>query len=334
MNMMNALQTAPPAVPQKTDVSTEPLQNAALLELGMALKNRGYRFTAVTPATHTLVNKRPGNEWAAGVEDVFGWSRPFRTEVMPAELMTLMHQADIVKRQGEGWRCRLRASTMNGALFLHSAYPTDDTDAVFFGPDTYRFVGAIDQYFDSAPDPIRRVADIGCGAGPGAIAVALRQSQAEVLAIDINKHALRLTTINATLAGTNNVRPLHSNLLGATDGMFDLIIANPPYLLDPARRAYRHGGGTLGEGLSLAIVDAAVQRLSSQGTLLLYTGVAIEQGVDAFRAAAGKRLQDAGFRWSYREIDPDVFGEELCSNPAYAHAERIAAVMLTARRNG
>lgn len=332
--MMNALPTELPAVPQKTDVSIESLQDAALLELGMSLKSRGYRFTAVTPATHTLINKRPGNEWAASVEDVFGWSRPFRTGVMPAELMGLMGQAGILKTQDDGWRCQLRASTMNGVLFFHSAYPTDDTDAVFFGPDTYRFVGAIDQYFGAVPDPLRRVADIGCGAGPGAIAVALHQSQAEVWAIDINRQALRLTAINATLAGMNNVKPLQSNLLGATDGMFDLIIANPPYLVDPTRRAYRHGGGALGEGLSLAIVDAAVQRLSPEGTLLLYTGVAIEKGVDAFRVEVEKRLQDAGFQWSYREIDPDVFGEELFSNPAYAHAERIAAVVLTAHRNG
>ena len=33
----------------------------------------------------------------------------------------------------------------------------------------------------------------------------------------------------------------------------------------------------------------------------------------------------AGWRWRYRELDPDVFGEEL-DEPAYADAERIAAV--------
>ena len=332
MNIMSALQTDRPSAPLGSPHSAETRQNTALLQLGMALKMRGYRHTAVTPATHALVNKRPGNEWATSVEDVLGWSRPFRADVVPAELMAFMREADIVKAQADGWRCRVRASTMNGNLFFHSAYPTDDIDAVFFGPDTYRYVGAIDQYLGSASDPVRRVADIGCGAGPGAIAVALHQPQAEVLAIDINDKALRLTAINAMLAGTDKVQSLHSNLLAATEGMFDLIIANPPYMVDPTRRAYRHGGGTLGEGLSLAIVDAAIQRLNPQGALLLYTGVAIEKGVDSFRAVAEKKLLDAGFQWSYREIDPDVFGEELVSNPVYSHAERIAAVVLTARR--
>ncbi|PLC49598.1 SAM-dependent methyltransferase [Pollutimonas subterranea] len=331
---MNALQAGLTARPLQAGSPGGSPEDAALVELGMALKNQGYRYTAVTPATHTLVNKRQGNEWAKSVEDVFGWSRPFRAGVMPAALMTLMREAGVITPHDEGWRCRLRASTIKDSLFFHSAYPTDDTDAVFFGPDTYRFIGAIDQHLTTASGPLRRVADIGCGAGPGAITVALRHPHAEVSAIDINDQALRLTNINAVLGAANNVRPLHSNLLNAADGMFDLIIANPPYMIDPTRRAYRHGGGALGEGLSLAIVDAAVQRLSPQGVLLLYTGVAIEQGIDAFRDTVIQMLRDAGFQWSYREIDPDVFGEELLANPAYSRAERIAAIVLTATRGG
>lgn len=331
---MNASQAGLSDRPSQAEPSNESWEDAALVELGMALKKRGYRYTAVTPATHTLINGRPGNEWANSVEDVLGWSRPFRAGVMPAALTTLMREADVIRAHGEGWRCLLRASTVNDSLFFHSAYPTEDTDAVFFGPDTYRYIGVIDQYLATEPNPLRRVADIGCGAGPGAIAVALRHPQAQVMAIDINDRALRLTSVNATLSATNNVYPLHSNLLDAADGMFDLIIANPPYMIDPTRRAYRHGGGALGEGLSLAIVRTAMQRLGPQGTLLLYTGVAIEQGTDAFRDAAQEILQGSEFQWSYREIDPDVFGEELLTNPAYFRAERIAAVVLSAARMG
>ncbi len=210
---MNALETVLPTRPTQTAASSESGQDVALLRLGSALKDRGYRYTAVTPATHTLVNNRTGNEWAQRVEDVLGWSRPFHADVLPAALVALMREAGILREHGDGWRCRLRASTLNDSLFFHSAYPTNDTDAVFFGPDTYRFVGAIDQYLAARAEPVRRVADIGCGAGPGAIAVALRHPHAEVLAIDINDQAVRLARINAKLAGTDNVHPMHSNLL-------------------------------------------------------------------------------------------------------------------------
>ncbi|MGH8462790.1 MAG: SAM-dependent methyltransferase, partial [Pseudomonas sp.] len=35
--------------------------------------------------------------------------------------------------------------------------------------------------------------------------------------------------------------------------------------------------------------------------------------------------------WRYRELDPDVFGEQL-SEPGYQQVERIAAVTLTVTR--
>jgi methylase of polypeptide subunit release factors len=239
-----------------------------------------------------------------------------------------MRLAGVVIHHGEGWRSLVRLSSLDGHLFVHSAYPTLDADAVFFGPDTYRFANAIRSHFSFGWRTVERAVDIGCGAGPGAVLCALARPAARVLAVDINDAALRFTRINAALAGAANVEPCHSNLLTDVQGVFDLMVANPPYLVDPAERAYRHGGGPLGAGLSLAIVDTALERLVHGGTLLLYTGAAIVDGLDAFRAAVEARLRHQDVTWSYREMDPDVFGEELLSG-AYAHADRIAAVVLT-----
>ncbi len=303
----------------------------ALLRLGRALQGAGHRFVTVTPATHARVNARAGNEWARSVADVFGWSRPFRLDLLPPSLVDLMEAASVLQRQ-DGGACRstLRASTLGGSLYFHSAYPTTASDAVFFGPDTYRFATAISQHLAKSGGDVRRAVDVGCGAGPGAVVVGLARPAAEVIGVDINPAALRLTRVNAVLAGADNVRAMQSDLLESVDGEFDLIVANPPYLLDPGERAYRHGGGGMGEGLSLAIVDLAKTRLAAGGTLLLYTGSAICQGVDRFRALAESRLQGSGLDWTYSEIDPDVFGEELLE-PAYAVADRIAAVLLTVR---
>jgi 23S rRNA G2069 N7-methylase RlmK/C1962 C5-methylase RlmI len=152
-----------------------------------------------------------------------------------------------------------------------------------------------------------------------------------VLALDINDDALRIANVNAALAGAANLRALHSNLLDCADGQFDLIVANPPYLLDPGERAYRHGGGELGAGLSVDIVRASLGRLAPGGRLLLYTGVAIVDGTDPFLSRITPSLDAAGARWDYEEIDPDVFGEEL-DEAAYSRPgrriDRIAAVWL------
>jgi len=300
----------------------------ALLQLVRALRDCGYQFTTVTPATHERVNTRPGSQWAADLRDVFGWSRPFRAEILPSNIWEAMQRADIALPHGEGWRSSLRVSNLSGHLFLHSAHPTGEADAVFFGPDTYRFAAAIQSHLTSDAATIRRAVDIGCGAGPGAILCALAHPEATVFAVDINQAALRLTRLNAVIAGASNVEARHSDLLTDVEGDFDLMVANPPYLVDPAERAYRHGGGPLGAGLSLAIVDAALSRLAPQGTLLLYTGAAIINGNDPFREAVAQRLSNFEGIWSYHEVDPDVFGEEL-ENGAYQHADRIAAVVLT-----
>jgi methylase of polypeptide subunit release factors len=317
--------------------SSVPLDDsdASLLALAKTLRDTGYRFVTPTPATHARVNRRPGNEVARDLDGIFGWSRPFSPDVMPAELFALMRRAGVaVPEDGGGlWRSLVRLSSLDGALFLHSAHPTSAADAVFFGPDTYRFAAAIQMELAARAAPIRRAADIGCGAGPGGILVARACPAAEVAMLDINDAALRLARVNAALAGTSNATAIRSDLLTGVPGDFDWIVSNPPYLLDPARRSYRHGGGTLGEGLSIAILDAALDRLAPGGTLVLYTGIAIVAGHDAFLDAAGRRLAGSGMEWRYREADPDVFGEEL-EDGAYDQADRIAAVVLTITKPG
>lgn len=305
--------------------------DTSLINLGRHLKRIGYRFTTVSPATHSRVNARPGNALAAGLADILGWSRPFEPTLPPEEVFKAMQEAGCIVPDGMHCRSLIRASTIGDQLYFHSAYPTAETDAVFFGPDTYRFAAAIAQHVSGLTSPVLRAIDIGCGGAPGAITVACLLPDAEVLATDINPKALALARVNAALAETGNVQVMKSDLLNDVDGTFDLIVANPPYLIDPAERTYRHGGGGQGEGVSLAIVDDALRRLNPGGSLLLYTGVAMIDGVDHFRLALEERFHTLPVRWCYREIDPDIFGEEL-ENEAYANADRIAAVVLALTR--
>lgn len=303
-----------------------------LVSLGNWLRGQDYRFVTVTPATHERVNARPENRMARDLAGIFGWSRAFAGESLPADWLTLLAGADLIRREADGWRSQVRVSSLGEQLFVHSAFPTLAADAVFFGPDTYRFDRLIRNHLASSdPARIRRAADIGCGAGPGAIRIAMACPDAEVHGLDINPAALDLARVNAALAGVGNLTLARSDLLSQAPGRFDLIVANPPYLLDASERAYRHGGGMLGAGLSLAIVDAALERLEAGGSLLLYTGVAMVEGGDPFLARIRERLASREWNWDYQELDPDVFAEELDS-PAYREAERIAVVGLRVTR--
>jgi methylase of polypeptide subunit release factors len=305
-------------------------EDRALLRLGEALRACGYEFATVTPATQARVNARPENSEAKDLRDVFGWSRPFTRDVVPNHMFASMRDAGILAEENGLFRSRVRVSSLAGELFFHSAFPTTDADAVFFGPDTYRFARAIKAGLRERTGPIQSAVDIGCGAGPGAILVAKHAPEARVLMTDVNEAALRLARVNAALGGTPNAIARRSDILADVDGTFDLIVSNPPYLNDALQRAYRHGGGDFGADLSLRILDAALPRLAPAGMLILYTGTAIVGGRDLFRNAALPRLAAADLAWTYEEVDPDVFGEELESE-AYRTADRMAAVVLNVR---
>lgn len=318
------------------DAQPSPFSSDAtrLLALSAALRDRGYHFVAVTPATHQRVNTRAENLLARDMRDVFGWSRPFLREALDGGLFDAARQAGTLQAvfgEREYWRCSVRAATLDGQIFLHSAYPTDAPDAVFFGPDTYRFADALNRSLASCARSVRRAADIGCGSGAAGILMALAFPEASVVLADINEAALAASRVNARAAGVTNAACVRSDLFDDVSGLFDIIVANPPYLIDPAARTYRHGGGRRGEGLSLTILRGALPRLAPGGRLLLYTGSAIIGGLDVLLQQAQAILADAGWQWTYREADPDVFGDELHS-AAYGDADRIAAVVLTVER--
>jgi release factor glutamine methyltransferase len=305
------------------------MDSSALLSLAVSIRATGYRFTTITPSSHALVNARPWNREARTLEGALGWSRPFSRAIIPARLFELMEQAGVLERDGALWRSTVRFSTLDGDLFMHSAFPTTARDAVFFGPDTYKFADAIRSWLAGRAAPVSRAADVCAGAGPGGIAIAKACPDAEVLLLDVNPKAVDFASVNSAAAGARNARAVQSDLFTGAAGSFDLIVAHPPYLIDASERAYRHGGGPLGAGLAMTILEAAMDRLSPGGTLLLFTGVAIVEGRDPFLEAASEALRAAGLDWSYREVDPDVFGEELAREP-YRMADRLALVVLTA----
>jgi methylase of polypeptide subunit release factors len=303
----------------------------ALLQLGRRLQADGYRFITPTPLTHQRVNDRAFGQSARTLREVFGWSRSFEPGLLSADEQRQLQQAGVLEESNGRLKSHVRWSSLDDLLFVHSGFPTDAADAVFFGPDTYRFAQLIHTHLQQSFAPVRRAVDIGCGAGVGAIVIARARREAEVLAVDINPAALRLTAVNAALAEVANVSVEASDVLQDVDGTFDLIVANPPYMADPAERAYRHGGGALGAQLSVRIVEQALNRLTTGGSLVLYTGVAMIDGCDPFLDALAPYLDSARFGWTYREIDPDVFGEELLM-PGYQRVERIAVVALIVTR--
>jgi methylase of polypeptide subunit release factors len=302
-----------------------------LVELGRWLRAADYSFTTVTPASHAAVLARQGPA-DAGLRDIFGWNRSFARGRLPAHIEGLLESHGLLVAHADGRvRACVRFSTLGKQIYAHGGYPTADQDAVFFGPDTYRFARLIDSELRLQPLPGgARIVDVGCGAGAGGMVAASLATSPQLVLADINPRALAFAAANCQIAGMD-ARFVQGDLYAPLAGQFDLVVANPPYLNDAAARTYRHGGGTFGEALSHRIVREGVPRLRPGGRLILYTGAAICEARDPILGPLRAELDSGAVTWTYAELDPDVFGEELLL-PGYEQVERIAAVALVVQK--
>ena len=135
-----------------------------------------------------------------------------------------------------------------------------------------------------------RLADIGTGSGILAVTLAAELPSASLVATDLSGAALDVARSNADLAGVaGRIAFIETSYLDAVDGMFDLIVANPPYVRDgdkPAlARDVRHEpdvalfGGADGLRDVAGVLDAAVARLRPGGWFVMEFGYGQEDDV-------------------------------------------------------
>src|SRR5207248_934976 len=68
----------------------------------------------------------------------------FDAHTLGESYRAMMEEAGVCEKTAEGrWRSLVRFSSLGDMLLVHSGFPTEAPDAVFFGPDTYRFCRAL-----------------------------------------------------------------------------------------------------------------------------------------------------------------------------------------------
>ncbi|RAK59830.1 SAM-dependent methyltransferase [Phenylobacterium hankyongense] len=248
---------------------------------------------------------------------------------MGARLFDLMLEGQMLRPSGPGFVSTLAVAAVGRLLFLHTSLRARTPDAVFFGPDSYRFADFIRAEMPTLAAGAT-ILDLGAGSGVGGLVAATLAPQGQLVLSDRNPRALRLAAVNAAFADRAAV--LHEGD-GAPDQprSLDLVVANPPYVGGARGPIYSHGGGRRGEAISLRWAAQAMERLAPGGALLLYTGSAIVRGNDPLREGLARACDTAGCDLAYRELDPDVF-PSLLLKPAYWGVERIAAVGAVAVR--
>ena len=129
----------------------------------------------------------------------------------------------------------------------------------------------------------KRVLDLCTGNGSLAVLAALTYREVTVDAADISEPALEVARINVARHGLDDrVRLLHSDGMAATQGPYDLILCNPPYVnassMSQLPAEYRAepalalAGGADGMDFIRALLRDAPARMTERAVLVLEIG--------------------------------------------------------------
>ena len=107
--------------------------------------------------------------------------------------------------------------------------------------------------------------DLGTGCGLQALLSANHSTR--VTATDVNPRALRYAAFNAALNGIGNVQLVQGSWLRPVRGQkFDLIVANPPYVISPDSTFVYRDSGKPGDLVSRRLVREIPSHLAENGT--------------------------------------------------------------------
>ena len=99
--------------------------------------------------------------------------------------------------------------------------------------------------------------------GNGIQAILLAAHADSVVATDVNARALAYTSFNAALNGVDNVETRLGSFFDPVDGeRFDLVVANPPYVVSPESAYLFRDGGMRGDAVSEHVVRRAPAALA------------------------------------------------------------------------
>lgn len=260
------------------------------------------------PVVHAWLRAQAGD--AAIMARVFAYADILDEASLRAalgvELLDALNAAGFFVREPEGWRSAIRIVPFGGVLVASDPMEADGDPVMGPGATTQELLTAM-------PIPLGgRVLDVGCGAGSLALCAA-KAGAAEITGVDLHPRAVEVARFNATLNGVD-LRLATGDLTAPVAGReFDLVVAQPPFVVQPADVAattYLHGGPRGDEltmrlfaelpsilaigGRALVLFDSldeppvATHRIAAAlGSALLRVIVIATPGLDAERLAIG-----------------------------------------------
>ncbi len=165
---------------------------------------------------------------------------------------------------------------------------------------------------------VRRALDLGTGSGGAALLLARHVEH--VVATDINPRALGLAAFNLALNGRANVELRQGDLFApVARDKFDLIVANPPFVIGPSSGLLYRDSGLEGDAFVERVVRGAGEHLQAGGHCVLTA-----HWIETAKTAWHERLSD----WAAGTGCDVLFARmESVSPPRYAASWLIESAM-------
>lgn len=225
------------------------------------------------------------------VAHVLGLSR---SELYSSNLELAEPQSSRLRTLVERRRLREPLAYVLGEWGFRRLMLTVDPRALIPRPETEVVVERCLDRLHGTSEP--RVLEVGVGSGAIALAIADEHPGARVVAVDRAEDALALARVNLERTGINGrVELVHGHLLAGVEGLFDLVVSNPPYVLpeefdslQPEIRLYEPRDALVGEGVGEEIARRARGVLRPDGWIVL-------ESADGRAEALASALQGLGY---------------------------------------
>jgi release factor glutamine methyltransferase len=231
----------------------------------------------------------------------------FERPLTEAELAPLR---ELVRRRGQGEPLQHLLGTVEfaGQIFVC------DKRALVPRPETEQLMELLYSRIENRES---RIVDVGTGSGVIALSLAAKFPDAKVTATDVSDEALALARENAERLGlAGRVEFLRGDLLISISHVYDLIVANLPYVAEADRgtlsREVLHDpeialfGGERGDEIVRKLIEAAPSHLAPGGLLALEVGVG--QADDLVALMAEKKYHDIKTERDYAGVIRFLFG--------------------------
>ena len=231
----------------------------------------------------------------------------FERVLTEAELAPLR---ELVRRRGQGEPLQHLLGTVEfaGQTFLC------DKRALVPRPETEQLVELLKS---QVRNPKSQILDVGTGSGVIALSLAAKFPEAKVTASDVADDALALARENTERLGlTSRIEFLRADLLLYVNHVYDLIVANLPYVAAGERatlsREVLHDpeialfGGERGDEMIRKLIDEARSHLTPGGLVALELGIGQAEELAAFMAE--KNYHDIETERDYAGVMRFLFG--------------------------